>query len=82
MLIDISDGIKRLPILEEANEDNPDKAEPASRGGQIPTTLVVTFDRLGKKIYAGTNRGHLRIVDTESRTVMIFTIQYILFFLR
>lgn len=71
-MIDISNGIKRLPILEEANDENPEKAEPTTRAGQIPTTLVVTFDRLGKKIYAGTNRGHLRIVDTQSRTVGFF----------
>ncbi|KAF9183761.1 hypothetical protein BGZ51_003823 [Haplosporangium sp. Z 767] len=80
VIIDFSDGIKRLPILMEAGDEAPNEQNanstptptPATTtsSGQSLWTLVVTFDRYGKKIYAGTNRGHISIIDTETRTLL------------
>ncbi|KAG0057401.1 hypothetical protein BGZ83_010860 [Gryganskiella cystojenkinii] len=76
LLIDVSNGIKRLPILDESNDEKSEKTESTTTSrasSQVPTTLFVTFDRTGKKIYAGTNRGHLRIIDTQSRALLYET---------
>jgi len=78
VMVDFTDGVKRLPILKDSNGEEsidhnavstPTPSTSNAAGGQIQWTLVVTFDRHGKKIYAGTNRGYINIIDTETRTV-------------
>ncbi|KAG0201915.1 hypothetical protein BGX28_005404 [Mortierella sp. GBA30] len=83
VIVDFSNGVKRLPILMDPDEEataeqnansTPTPATSASTantsGGQTQWTLVVTFDRHGKKIYAGTNRGHISIIDTDTRALL------------
>ncbi|KAF9584449.1 hypothetical protein BGW38_006423 [Lunasporangiospora selenospora] len=68
LLIDFSDGIKRTHILAEQDVKATDQTP--TPAGQHSWTLVVTFDRHGKRIYTGSNRGHISIIDTESRTLL------------
>jgi hypothetical protein len=52
-----------LPTLSTGEEDQVKK----------PTeyTLVAVFDRSGRYIYTGTNRGHFNVIDAETREVCI-----------
>ncbi|CAO3563655.1 unnamed protein product [Mortierella alpina] len=79
VMVDFTDGIKRLPILKDSHGEEsidhnavstPTPSTSNAAGGQTQWTLVVTFDRHGKKIYAGTNRGYINIIDAETRTLL------------
>ncbi|KAG0365531.1 Retinoblastoma-binding protein 5 [Gamsiella multidivaricata] len=78
VLVDFSNGIKRSPILmdpkdEGSSEQNSNSTPtPATTvaAGQTQWTLVVTFDRQGKRIYAGSNRGQISIINTETRSLL------------
>lgn len=74
MIVDFSNGIKRSPITDTAqDEGSAEQNVITTSSTQAQWTLVVTFDRQGKKIYMGTNRGHISVVDSELRSVSIGT---------
>ncbi|KAI8361605.1 WD40-repeat-containing domain protein [Mortierella sp. GBAus27b] len=80
VLVDFSNGIKRVPITDPFHEEGPAEQNTApstpvqggatTGSGQAQWILVVTYDRQGKKIYMGSNRGHIRVVDTETRSIL------------
>ncbi|KAF9106226.1 hypothetical protein BGX29_010099 [Mortierella sp. GBA35] len=76
VMIDFSNGIQRLPILKDANTESDEKGKSTTNSTEAPTTsntltssiMVVTFDKHGKKIYTGSSKGYIGIIDTETRT--------------
>ncbi|KAF9933613.1 hypothetical protein FBU30_005052 [Linnemannia zychae] len=74
VIVDFSNGIQQLPILRDANTEDAMKggaeATPTASNAQIGSIMVVTFDKHGKKIYTGSSRGYLSIIDTETRTLL------------
>ncbi|KAF9906934.1 hypothetical protein BX616_000578, partial [Lobosporangium transversale] len=84
VLVDFSNGVNRSPIFEENppnnNNDNSNREEDSTKqnsssatgtnAGQTQLTLVVTFDRQGKRVYTGSNRGLISIIDTETRNLL------------
>ncbi|KAF9935111.1 hypothetical protein BGZ65_003483, partial [Modicella reniformis] len=85
VIVDFSNGIKRSAITGPINDEGsaeqnvtsiststpaPTQGLGGSGGGHPQWTLVVTFDRQGKKIFMGSNRGQISVVDTETRSVL------------
>ncbi|KAF9084337.1 hypothetical protein BGX23_010597 [Mortierella sp. AD031] len=78
VMIDFSNGIQRLPILKDANTESDEKGKSTTNSTEAPTTsntltssiMVVTFDKHGKKIYTGSSKGYIGIIDTETRTLL------------
>ncbi|KAF9434531.1 hypothetical protein BGZ76_007859 [Entomortierella beljakovae] len=72
VIVDFSNGVKRQPILQVAGnqDDSSEQIIPTTNNGPTQWTLVVTYDRSGKRIYTGSNRGHVSIIDTESRKII------------
>ncbi|KAF9362979.1 hypothetical protein BGX34_005111 [Mortierella sp. NVP85] len=71
VIVDFSNGIKRSPITDTTQDEGSTEQNVApSSSTQAQWTLVVTFDRQGKKIYMGTNRGHISVVDSEVRSLL------------
>lgn len=68
VIVDFSDGIKRQPIQSSSHDAPGEQSETPSKG-PVNWTLVVTYDRHGKRIYTGSNRGHITIYDEETRNV-------------
>jgi hypothetical protein len=78
-MIDFSNGIRHMPILKDAGAESTEKGAsstdaPSTTAGtaQSRLTMVVCFDKHGKKIYTGSNRGYISIIDTETQTVSFF----------
>lgn len=74
MLVDFSNGVQQSPILKDASVGSTEKGTDAATStstAQSRWTMVVTFDKYGKKIYTGSNRGYINIIDTETRTVSL-----------
>ncbi|KAI1314743.1 hypothetical protein EDD11_001757 [Mortierella claussenii] len=69
VLVDFSSGIKRSPILLNPST-KVESAESTTTTGPMQWILVVTFDKQGKKIYTGSNRGQISIIDAESRSIL------------
>ncbi|KAF8941462.1 hypothetical protein BGZ58_008737 [Dissophora ornata] len=72
VIVDFSNGVKRSPILADPNNNNDNKKhnEATTTTGPTQWILVVTFDKQGKKIYMGSNRGQISIIDTETRSLL------------
>ncbi|KAF9348954.1 hypothetical protein BGX26_012689, partial [Mortierella sp. AD094] len=70
VIVDFTNGVKRLPILQTGSnqEDSSEQNTTTTSTGQTQWILVVTFDRQGKKIYTGSSRGQISVIDTETRT--------------
>ena len=80
-MIDFSNGIQRLPILKDIGTESDDKGKSSTNSTEAATTpsntltssiMVVAFDKHGKKIYTGSSKGYIGIIDTETRTVSFF----------
>ncbi|KAF9906916.1 hypothetical protein EC991_011479 [Linnemannia zychae] len=75
-IIDFSNGIQHMPILKDASAESTEKgassadAAPVTSTAQSRLTMVVCFDKHGKKIYTGSNRGFISIIDAETRTLL------------
>ncbi|KAF9551614.1 hypothetical protein EC957_006507 [Mortierella hygrophila] len=73
VFVDFSNGVQQSPILKEASVGvtgkGTDTATTTSTA-QSRWTMVATFDKYGKKIYTGSNRGYINIIDTETRTML------------
>lgn len=77
MLVDFTNGIQQSPILKDASPPMTEKGAGSTdtatttSTAQARWTMVVTFDKYGKRIYTGSNRGFINIIDTETRTVSL-----------
>lgn len=74
VFVDFSNGVQQSPILKDTSARSTEKgtdAAPTTSTAQSRWTMVVTFDKYGKKIYTGSNRGYISIIDTETRTVSL-----------
>ncbi|KAG0298549.1 hypothetical protein BGZ96_010595 [Linnemannia gamsii] len=76
VLVDFTNGIQQSPILKDANPGGIEKGTGSTdtatttSTAQSRWTMVVTFDKYGKRIYTGSNRGFINIIDTETRTML------------
>ncbi|KAG0097858.1 hypothetical protein BGZ93_001810, partial [Podila epicladia] len=68
VIVDFSEGIKRQPIQSSSHDAGEQNDAPSK--GPASWTLVVTYDRHGKKIYTGSSRGHITIYDEETRNTL------------
>ncbi|KAF9991696.1 hypothetical protein BGZ79_004122, partial [Entomortierella chlamydospora] len=73
VIIDFTNSVKRLPILQTGSnqEDSSEQNTTTSSTGQAQWILVVTFDRQGKNIYTGSNRGQISVIDAETRAIVV-----------
>lgn len=74
VFVDFSNGVHQSPILKDAGAGAAEKGTDAATTtstAQSRWTMVVNFDKYGKKIYTGSNRGYINIIDTETRTVSL-----------
>ncbi|KAF9135890.1 hypothetical protein BGW39_010705 [Mortierella sp. 14UC] len=76
-MIDFSNGIQHMPILKDPTTEKTERgaslndAPPATAStAQSRLTMVVCFDKHGRKIYTGSNRGYISIIDAETRTLL------------
>ncbi|KAF9375950.1 hypothetical protein BGX21_003648, partial [Mortierella sp. AD011] len=72
VIIDFTNSVKRLPILQTGSnqEDSSEQNITTSSTGQTQWILVVTYDRQGKNIYTGSNRGQISVIDAETRALI------------